>query len=224
MRLALIFRYVFSSMSFGADSLGEGECISLPTSKRYVDFNSSTTYPKSYTFTCDIQCKARGEVSTIKALHEVVVRNVSGEAKDVVCHGVRVKRVSWGYDFDRVDKFFIYEAGLSKLTLWGKSQDISLDHENSSLLMSKLLKDLMQVLSGYRVASQSNVSSARPFGVAADLIELLLTELPRNTQRVDQLILEGLSTDIDEHTGRNLVLRVLSSSAKWRLNYLKVGE
>lgn len=223
MKLFLLFLCIFSLSSFGSEGLGEGECISLPASKRYVDFNSSTTYPKMYKFTCDFQCSSNGEVTTVNALHEVEVRNLSGEARDVVCHGVKVKRVSWGYDFDRADTFFIYEAGLSELTSFGMNEGVSLDHQNSNLLMSKLVNDLEQILVGYRVASRSNVASAKPFGVAADLIESLLEGLPGETQELDQILMEGLEVDTREHTGLNLVLRALSSSAGWRLNYLKLN-
>ncbi|PIK15033.1 hypothetical protein [Halobacteriovorax sp. JY17] len=220
MKSILFFLFIFSLSSFGSNILKEGECVALPGTKKYVDFDSSTNYPKTYQFTCEFECLSGSEVSKVEALHRVVVKSLLDEARNVVCYGVRVKKVSWGYDFDRVEKFFLYEAGLLEITSWGRDEGIDLNHSSSNYLMDKLVKTLNEILPSFKIASQSNVESARVFGEAVEIMEDLLNELPNKTERLDQLLLKVKSTDLSSHTGLNLVLRILSSSAKWRLNYL----
>ncbi len=206
----------FSLSVFGSDNLSEGECIALPSSKRYIDFDSSVTYPKTYNFTCDFECRGVDNTVSITSLHHVEVSSLDAEARDVVCYGVKVKRVSWGYDFDRVSKFFAYEAGLIEISQWARDEYISLDHENSKYLMDKLVRDLEIILPSYKMASQSGAVGSKEFGVAVSIIESLLEDLPSNTEGLDQLMIQLESVDLSSHNGLNLVLRVLSSSAKWR--------
>lgn len=213
----LLITFLFSLSCLASSNLSEGECIARPSSKKYIDFDSSSNYPKKYRFTCDFDCKANDEVSEVTALHEVTVSSINAEAKSVVCFGVKVKRVSWGYDFDKVEKFFSYEPGLYEISSWSKDNEISLDHRNSKHLMDKLIKDLGIIVSSYRVASLSEAPSAYEFKVAVDIIDSLLLDLPYNTLKLDELISKLGSADLREHSGENLVLRVLSSSAKWRL-------
>lgn len=210
--------------SFGADEIGEGECVALPSTKKYISLDTSSNYPKKYQFTCDFECRSSDEVAKITALHEVVVSSLVEEAKNVVCYGVKVKRSNWGYDFDSVSKFFSYAAGFGELSEWARSESISVDHENSKYLMDKLIKDLNTILPSYRIASNSGGVGSSVFGDAVEIIELLLFDLPRETERLDQLVLEIGSTDLSSHSGLNLVLRVLSSSAKWRLGAFEINS
>lgn len=212
-----ILSLLISLYIHAGDTLLEGECIADPGSKKYINFNPSMNYPKSYEFTCNFTCANSQQEETVTALHRVVIRSLEGEARDVVCFGVKVKKVSWGYDFDRVDKFFSYEAGLLEITNWAKDEYISLDHENSKYLMDKLIKDLKIILPSYRMASLSGAESSKEFAVAADIIESLLTQLPGKTAELDELVKKIPTAELNKHTGLNLVLRILSSSAKWRL-------
>lgn len=215
----ILFLALFSLSSFATTPISEGECIARPSSKKYVDFDSSTSYPKKYQFTCDFDCKANDEVSKVTAFHEVIVSSLTAEARDVVCFGVKIKKVMWGYDFDRVDKFFSYEPGLVEISQWGRREGILLDHENSKYLMDKLIKDLNLVASSYRSASRSEAPSANEFKIAVDLLDSLLQEIPEDTSGLDELISKIELAELQFHTGENLVLRVLSSSAKWRVQF-----
>ncbi|WP_417335992.1 hypothetical protein [Halobacteriovorax marinus] len=208
------------SMGITHAELLEAQCEAIPSSKRYIDFPSQTNYPKMYKFTCDFRCIEGSKQYELSALHQVEVHSLTSEARDVVCYGVKVKRVSWGYDFDRVEPFFVYAAGLESLSDWAKSLGVSPDHSSSAPLMNKLVKDLEVILPSYQMAGNTGTDSSRAFAQAAQMIEKLLNQLPASTEYLDELVSLIPKRDISSHNGLNLVLRTLQSSAAWRVNAL----
>jgi antitoxin component of RelBE/YafQ-DinJ toxin-antitoxin module len=154
-------------------------------------------------------------VSEITGLRTVEVRSLADEARLPVCLGVQVKQTSWGYDFDRVDPFFVYASGMGELKSWARAQKLPVDLASSKHLMEEMKDTLKQVSSSYKIAGQNSPE----FMKAALILERINEELPMNTTVIDSYIEEIVLLDRKipfELTAKNLVLRVLLGVADWR--------
>ncbi|EQC48124.1 hypothetical protein [Bacteriovorax sp. DB6_IX] len=196
-------------------ALEVGECLADPQSKKYINPDFSAPYPKKISFTCRYECQAENQSQILLGKRTVEVRSLKDEARIPVCLGVEVKQTAWGYDFDRVDPFFIYSADMPALKKWAREQAIELDIASSAHLMQKLKENLKQVGQAYEIAGQNSEAFREASMILLDIEQ----SLPENTEVLDFYItkIEELNKIIPyELNAQNLVMRVLFGSANWR--------
>lgn len=208
----LVFILMTISQSY---ALEVGECVAFPQTKKYTNSDFTAPYPKEVSFTCKYECKSFNAIESIVAEKTVTLTSFKDEGRVPVCEGVKVKETSWGYDFDGVEPFFVYLAGMSALNQWGVSKELPVDLPSSKELMIKLKDNLYQIGSSYLVAGQNS----EIFLEAAEKILEIEASLPENTSKLDLYVqeIEALGKVIpNEFNSQNLIQRVILTSAKWR--------
>lgn len=203
-----------------AFALDAGTCRAIPDSKVYLSDHFSLSYPKQAKFTCLYECLGTGQDMTHEVLgtSEVLVRNESDDAFKVVCQGVKIKKTSWGYDFDRVVPFYAYETRIKELRSWAEdfvSKNNPLEFEK----LKKLKKDLLEVVDGYRQASRSGVPSSSSFGKASRFLEKVSDKLPQSPELLDDSLSRLRSEDIllpEDELANQFASDVLLNLAYWR--------
>lgn len=194
-------------------------CRPIVDSKRYLTNNFEMNYPKKVKFECTYECMVNSQVSNINAVSEVNVTSMDDDASSVVCQGVRVKKVSWGYDFDGVDIFYAYDGQMNELKRFAFE---NIKMKNSSLEESKKLiklkSDLYQVAGAYIQAGAS--SGTQGFKEAGLILSNIADQLPEKTTMLDtvvnRLVIKKGVVGFDAKT-ESLVDRVILSSAYWRI-------
>lgn len=155
----------------------------------------------------------------VQGTSTVTVSNINSDAKQVVCQGVQVKQVSWGYDFGGVKPFYIFDSNTKELRDFGRDK-IGFKGPLEKEKLKLLKQNLEQVVRGYMVAGQSGTEYAESFKGAAKKIDLITKELPKSTKLLqyylDQ-IMDRRGEIVSENSVDSLVLRVIFSSANWRL-------
>ena len=212
---------LFSTMTFAAKipDLKTNYCRPILDSKRYLTNNFEMKYPKKVKFECNYECLANNQVSTITATSEVTVTSMDDDASSVVCQGVRVKKVSWGYDFDGADIFFAYDTNLLEIKRFA-FENIKLNNNSPEVLarLNKLKLDLNQVAAAYIQAGAS--SGAQGFKDAGKILFEIAEQLPQKTTLLDnaikQIIIKKGVIGFDAKA-ESLVDRVILSSAAWKI-------
>lgn len=215
--MKIMFLLLLSSVTFALDL---GQCVARVESKRYIQNDFSASLPKKIIFSCEYECGLPSGLVIVRGVSTVVVASLFAEAKNVVCQGVRVRQVSWGYDFDGVSRFFIYNNKIPQLKELAYSSGVLVDLASSVHLMEKLKINLAQVGEAYLVAGLSGHETAPVFEAAGRELLTIESELPEITTRIDNYIdqLEKSSGVIsDALTAQSLVLRNLKSFANWRI-------
>lgn len=219
-----IFAMSFSAVTFAGvrvPDLKNNFCRPIEGSKRYLTSDFSMNYPKKVRFECSYECQSKNQISTIIGTSEVSVSSMDGDAKDVVCQGVRVKKVTWGYDFDGSDIFYAYDTGVLELKRWAfqniNQKDAGNTEETNRLI--KLRADLMTVAGAYAVAGHNGGNATKAFTEAAMILSNIGMELPGKSQLLDQAIKQiiinrGIVSGMSAET---LVQNVLKSQAAWRI-------
>jgi hypothetical protein len=214
MKISAITVFILMTISHSF-ALELGECVADPGTKRYTDADFSAPYPKQVSFTCKYECQRVSSLDEVIAEKTVTLRSFKDEARVPVCEGVIVKQTSWGYDFDRVEPFFVYSAQMTALNDWARVNEIPVDLASSKHLMNKLKDELKQIGSSYLVAGQNS----SVFLEAANILLEIESNLPTNTALIDSYVqkIEKLNKQIpNEFTSEVLVMRVILTSAKWR--------
>ena len=111
-----------------AYGLEDNFCVADEASKKYLSDHFSKPYPKKVKFSCIYKCRKESSFQTIKGISEITVNNLQGDATRVVCQGVRVKKVSYGFEFDKTIPFYAHEAQTPQVKAWA---DLNISHANS---------------------------------------------------------------------------------------------
>lgn len=188
-------------------------CLPLPGSKRYIDSDFSTPYPRQVKFECTYECKVKGSIVSVYAIQDVVIRNMEDDARLTACQGVQVKRVSWGYDFDKIIPFYAYDTKMIEMKRFAFE---SIDQKNSTetIYLMKLKNSLLTVANAY------HATRVEYFVQAAKELERVATELPAKTVLLDKQIkeitrLKGVLPVAANAQG--LVLMNINTHASWRI-------
>lgn len=197
-------------------------CSPLVDSKKYLSNDFSANYPRTVSFECAYECNANGKKETIHAISTIRIFSLADDATDVVCQGVIVKKVAWGYDFDRVVPFYAYSTNLVEIKRWA-FENISLDPkinnlENSNL--SKLKISLMEMSDSFFIAGKSGNEGSSSFKEAAEILKRIAGELPQKTILLDEVIKEivlNKGPGKIDGTAKSIVYAMISSSAAWRI-------
>ncbi len=196
-------------------ALNKGECIADPASKRYLSSDFSSTYPKTTRFSCVYKCKAANGIVNVKGTSTIKTYNIADDAKRIVCQGVSVKQVSWGYDFDKVEKFYSHATKIKEVKEFAIN-NFEVFSSASRHLVDRLKLNLIEVSKSYAIAGQNS----NEFAQAANLLKELSDSLDSDFQLLNYYlqIIEDLNGDIgSEFSAMNLVLNYLKAEAFWAL-------
>lgn len=201
---------------------GNNYCSPIIDSKKYLTSDFSLKYPRKVKFECTYQCKANGKMQTIVAVSNVTVNSMDDDATNVVCQGVMVKKVSWGYDFDKIEPFYAYMTNLLEIKGWA-FENISLNPKINSMEVAhleQLKKDLYQVSGAFIMAGINGGAATAYFTEAGKKLSAIGDQLPGKTTLLDeeikQIIINKGVLKL-ESTSESLVQRMLLSSAAWRI-------
>lgn len=215
-KFLIIFSFVLST----AFALEPGTCRAIPESKVYLSDHFSLPYPKDVEFTCLYECLGTNEDVSHEVLGtwKVRIRNQNDDALKVVCQGVKVKRTSWGYDFDRVVPFYAYMTKIAELRKWANGH-VSKDNPFERKNLKELKRKLHDVVRGYEQASHSGASTADSFSKASNLLDSISRGLPEDAEILDysiDAVRSGEHLINDDHLANRLASQVLKSLAYWR--------
>lgn len=211
-----------SAVAFAAPKnpdLKNNFCRPILDSKKYLTNNFEMSYPKKVKFECTYECMTNNRVTNVNAISEVTVTSMDDDASSVVCQGVRVKKVSWGYDFDGVDLFYAYDGKMTELKRFAFENVVMKNSAPEEVeRLTKLKADLNQVAAAYIQAGAS--SGAVGFRDAGKILSDIASQLPQKTILLDnaikQLIIKKGVIGFDVKA-ESLVDRVILSSAYWRV-------
>jgi hypothetical protein len=212
----LIITLLISSTSLASNL---NKCTPLPESKRYIDYDFTSSFPKTATFSCDYLCTSLSGTEKIKAIRQVQLVDQDSEGTQLVCQGVVAKRSRWGYELDRIDSFFAHNTSMVEIKNWAYESGISLDDTGSEELMKKLIETSASVAQSYLIAGNSGSSYAGEFKKAALILLDISNELPSNTTTLDKymaFINDGGDSNRLSY-GEGLVLSLLRTYAAWRI-------
>jgi hypothetical protein len=216
--LKKILGLLFISISFDAFSAKEiriGECQAIPSSKKYIQGNFSLPYPKTVSFKCDYHCRSKSSLDKLNGKSIIRVRNIKDDATRVVCQGVKVKKTTWGWDFDKVVGFYAHDTKMASIQKWAKininySSDLELE------MRLRLKKLLIEISSAYlRVEGLEH----KYFIEAGTSLQNMANALPGKTDLVDRYLVSygAGSVQPNQLTKEYLIKNVLNTYAKWRL-------
>lgn len=220
-KILLAFVMLFQLASVFADdkTLANNFCTPLKDSKRYLSTDFSIKYPRLSKFECTYSCKVNGVVETVVATSSVVVNSMEEDAKNVVCQGVIVKEVPWGYDFDRLEPFYAFDSKLIELKRWA-FENLSQNNATEKIFLEKLKKDLNTVGSSFIIAGINGGSSTSYFLEAGQRLSAIAAQLPNSTILLDEVIKQIIVNKNSNRSAANsdsLVMSTLSTAASWRI-------
>jgi hypothetical protein len=198
-------------ISRASTELTNNHCIAKVNSKKYIDNDFQAPYPKTITFKCDYICKSSSRSKVISAISNIVVSNTNDDAKLVVCQGVKVKKVSWGWDYAGVEQFYAYSTNLKEIKKWA-FQNVPKDNPYEVNLLYRLKETLMEVANGYY---KVGLNGFEYYHEAARTLSKIANELPSQTSELDKHI-KLISNKPDMLTARGLVSGILTSTAQFR--------
>lgn len=146
---------------------------------------------------------------------QVTARNTSEDATKTVCQGVKVKRTSWGWDFDKTIPFYAHLANTEEVKTFA-TNEIQRDNPIEKKLLRELKESLGEVARTYiMVGSQPGVGYFKDAGI--EMLEIS-DELPSNTDKLDELI-HVIKTDPETYpsgTKEGILYGFIKSAAKFR--------
>jgi hypothetical protein len=204
--------FLISFVSYASTELKNNHCIAKVSSKKYIENDFQASYPKKIIFSCHYTCKSNSNTTIIKGTSMVRVSSVSGDAKIVVCQGVKVKQVSWGWDFDGVDAFYGYSTNIKEIKSWA-FKNIPKNNPYEVNLLYRLKETLMDVANGYY---KVGLSGYEYYHDAARILSKIANELPFSTIELDKNI-KMITKKPNMQTKQGLVSGILMSAAQFKI-------
>ncbi len=214
MKKALIIAALFICSLKIAQASDYGTCTADPDSKRYLSNTFSDPYPKIVKFKCLYTCKLESSEVSIWGTLEKNITSQSDDAKNTVCQGVKVKRVSWGWDFAGVDSFYIFSSQSPELKEYAK-ENISRENKHELALITSLKETAEVVTNSYAMVSRPGFLY---FGQAATEIKEIVSGLPGDTTKLDEVIskIKKAQKEPSHESSEYLVFNFFRSSAAFR--------
>lgn len=195
-------------------------CRPIIDSKKYIQNDFKAPYPKTIKFECTYECMANNEVTSITALSTIRVNTIEDDAYSVVCQGVKVKKVAWGYDFDGIELFYGYDTQLKEIKKFS-FDNISTNNPEEIKRLTTLKATLEQVAQSYAQAGASAGGEyAKNFGEAAMQLTEIANDLPYNSQKLNLAIKQiviNRGVIAPDAKAQSLVDRMIISAAAWRI-------
>lgn len=211
-----IFTLILMSSIGQVLGLDYGSCEPNLTSKRYIQNDFSAPYPKEVIFSCEYHCFDGSKLHNVTGISKVNVIDISHDARAVVCAGVKVKQTSWGWDFDRVDPFYVYTSNISELRNWA-NKNISRENPQELRLVEELKPVFMEVGLTYIQVGKPGFEQFRDAGL---LIYSIAVELPESTKTLDaeikKILARGRNNQPPVDTADGLIHGFISSQAYFR--------
>lgn len=204
---------VLSTSAFAGETLKDNFCLPRVDSKRYIQNDFHAAYPKTVKFECTYECMANGRVELVTGPMTVQVTSMDSDAKDVVCQGVKVKKVSWGYDFDGVEAFYAYQTGIKQIKAFAFA-NVNRNNKIEKQLLEDLKMNLNKVIAAYIMTRVPH------FTEAALILDSIAKELPASTKTLDKytdIVVKQNGKIAFDSTAESLVLMNVSSNAAWRV-------
>jgi len=222
--ILLILMTLLPSVAF-ATRPGINECSPLPGSKKYIS-TEFHEYPRNVAFVCTYECNLNEAIHSVYATTKVRINNFDEDATMTTCQGVQVKKVPWGYDFDKVIPFYAPVTNLEELKKWAFD---NIEFNPATNLQEKeklqsLKQQLNQVSSSYIMAGTSGGESTRYFIDAGQKLATIANDLPMSTGHLDEVIqriIESKGKLESPTTSLGLVETVINSAASWRIPVIK---
>lgn len=200
---------------------GPNECSPLPATKKYLskEFHS---YPRDVVFDCVYECNKDETIYSVNAISKVHINTIDEDALMTTCQGVVVKKIKWGYDFDKVVPFYAPDTNLIELKKWAFA-NVEFNPATNPLEKTKLLKlkeDLNKISRSYIIAGTSGGQSTKYFVEAGITLAEIAKGLPMNTKVLDEVlqrIIEHSGESKASGTSEALIEMMLSSAASWRI-------
>ncbi len=200
---------------------GENQCSPDVDSKTYLSTDFSLVYPRKAKFECKYKCRTKGKIEVVAAVSEMTVSSMDDDAKSVVCQGVEVKKVAWGYDFDRIVPFYAFSTNLKEIKRWA-FQNISQNPKTNAKereLLSQLKTDIYQIAASFIMAGVNGGAATAHFKEAGEKLSAIAEKLPHDTKILDEVIAEIIVNkgQIPTHGADSLVHRMILSAAGWKI-------
>lgn len=207
-------------LGFGVLALDAGHCMTDYSTKHYIQNDFSAPYPKKVVYSCVYTClDLDNQSTTIRGTSQVIVRSLADDAYKVVCQGVKVKKTSWGYDYDKTLSFYAHQTSIREIKEWARNH-IQRYNPISEKLLVEFKEKILVVANSYEQAGTSNTQYASDFANAALVLQEMAHELPEDKTLFDKYlwILETLNGNTgSDFTAQKLILDQVLYGAPWAL-------
>lgn len=210
---ALLSILFFTLGAYASSEIPLNHCSPRLDSKRYIDSDFSVQYPRRVKFECLYECQLSEGLELVSATKDVLIRNMEDDATMTACQGVQVKKVSWGWDFDRIVPFYAYDTVMREMKTFAFSH-INQKNETEIKFLVKLKTTLKQVAAAFKVTGVAN------FQEAALRMEKIADELPLKTKELDLAINEIVKLKGKlpaPSSAQGLLLMNINTHAAWRI-------
>lgn len=200
---------------------GLNQCISVKDSKVYVT-SEFHAYPREVIFKCDYLCNSKGKISKVKGTSKVRISNMEDDLTLPVCLGLQLKKVPWGYDFDKLIPFYAPDTEIPELRKWSH-ENIEFNPQTNPLEKERLikLKNDLNMISSYFITSGMNGGVAlRYFKEAGIEISNIAEKLPMDTTQLDETIRQIIvnrGVIMPANSPESLIYPMILNSASWRI-------
>lgn len=199
--------------AYSSTSMDLGTCTPDYSSKKYIKNNFQENYPKDVVFKCNYSCKSKNGIDLVVGISRMTISSVSEDAKRVVCDGVKVKKVPWGWDFDGVEPFYAYDTRVDEIKKWAFA-NIDKNNKYELSLLKKLKRVLTEAARGYLVV---NIKGYEYYPEAGSILLDIASGLPQDTKKLDFYI-NSLKQNSSMLTKEGLVAAILFSNARFRVS------
>lgn len=210
---ALLSILFFTLGAYASSEIPVNHCSPRIQSKRYIDSDFSTKYPRRVKFECVYECQLNEGLELVAAIKDVMIRNMEDDARLTACQGVQVKKVSWGWDFDKIVPFYAYDSDMKEMKAFAFSR-VSQKNETEKKYLANLKGTLKQVATAFKV------TGVKHFHEAGLRLDRIADELPLKTSELDRAVDEiiKLKGKLPSNTeARGLVLTNINTHAAWRI-------
>lgn len=213
MKTLFLLILCLSFNTFAAVVIPENHCSAMVDSKVYKNADFHQAYPRKVSFECTYECKANGKISKIKGLLSVTVNNMEDDASGTVCQGIILKRVPWGWDFDKVVPFYAFDTAMTDVKRFA-FENMNFKNQTEQEYLLNLKKTLLVVAKAYAQAGHNE------FWLASQELTKMSDELPGKTTTLDKyikLVINNRGYVPFEAKAESLVLTNVKTHAAWRV-------
>ena len=218
--LLLITSSTFAMAEDGVDlsNLRVGECTHDLKHKSYLSNNLAAPRPKVVEFVCSYMCRNRNnQIEQVMGTSVVSISSLNDENFRMVCQGVKIKKTTWGFDVDRVEKFYAHDTRAVEVKMWA-SEHINYfgEVENEKLIK---LRDQFYT-QGITYLKSIDIVKYPAYKEIAEELFSIAGELPGNLTKLEIAI----ETYVKNHDAENysdiksrVMHGILISMAGWRV-------
>jgi hypothetical protein len=218
--LSLVFPLTSTFAAKGDVTPGLNQCAAVMDSKVYIS-TEFHAYPREVIFECSYKCNSGGKIQTLTGITKLTVANMEQDANDTVCQGTLLKKVPWGYEFDKIVPFYAADTNILELKRWS-FQNINFNPNVNGFEREKLqnLKADLEQMSAQLIMAGSRNPNYRFMAEAGITLAGVAKELPMNTVLLDEIIhqiIVNKGTTRVPQSADSMVESTIKTSAAWRI-------